>query len=425
MLPAQGKKLKNIKYSNYKAVFSILRQTDNRSIGDIAREIHLSNTAVSKIINALLEMDMVHSIGKGESTSEGGKRPELFSVNKDYRYAMVLQAETCQVKCCIYDLSYTLRCEAMYTCSRNISYDEYLDVCASAIREAIMKMQVPAEKIFACCIASPGIIDSAAGVVVYPVWSPDWGKNLNFCEDLRSRLSIDLKLMIENNSRLNSYAQFGELAGRCQHGSYVGISSSDDYMCVTPGVGGCIYNLNHIRRGMNGYAGEFGHITVEHGDDETCVCGRKGCLQTMTAPRRMVGYACDRRDRYPDSVLWKISAQRQLELRDIFDASNQGDALAMEVVDIAVTYYARTIENIILTIDPEYILLTGGFTHGGKYFLDRLNERIRDAGLFGSINDLHIQYGRYEAEEAVLIGSVMYLFDSLLNEDGYFADQDS
>lgn len=425
MLSTQGKKLKNIKYSNYKVVFSILRQNDNRSIGDIARKIHLSNTAVSKIINALMEMDMVRSSGKGESTSEGGKRPELFSVNVDYKYAMVLQADTCFIKCCIFDLAYRSRCEVTTECSKDVSYDTYLDKCAAAMEEVLMKMQISADQLFGCCIASPGIIDSTEGVVTYPVWSPAWGKNLRFCADLRSRLPFTVEMLIENNSRLNSYAQFSEFAGHCQHGSYVGLISSDDYMCVTPGVGGCIFNFNHIRRGMNGYAGEFGHITVDHGDDETCVCGRKGCLQTMTAPRRMLRYAYARREKYPDSVLWEIETRKPLELRDIFDASNQGDALAMEVVDIAVVYYARTIENIILTIDPEYILLSGGFAHAGEYFLGNLNERIRNAGLFGSVNDLHIQYGKYEEEDAVLIGAAMYLFDTYLNADQTFASENA
>lgn len=420
MLSTQGKKLKNIKYSNYKVVFSILRQADNRTIGDIARRIHLSNTAVSKIIGALMEMDMVRSSGKGESTSEGGKRPELFSMNLDYKYAMVLQADTCIIKCCIFDLAYKARCEVTCECSVEASYDEYLNKCAVLIEEALMKMQISPEKLFGCCIAAPGIIDAADGAVIYPVWSSSWGENLSFCTDLRDKLPFDLDMLIENNARLSSYAQFSEFAGQCQHGSYVGITNSDDYMSVTPGVGGCIYNFNHIRRGMNGYAGEFGHITVDHNDNETCVCGRKGCLQTMTAPRRMLKYVYERKEKYPDSILWETEEERPLELKDVFEASNHDDSLAMEVMDIAVTYYARTIENIILTIDPEYILLSGGFMHAGDYFLRNLNKRIRNAGLFGHLNDLHIQYGKYEAEEAVLVGAAKYLFDSYLSEDETF-----
>lgn len=416
VLLAQGQKLKNIKYSNYKIVFSILRQADNRSIGEIAHQIRLSNTAVSKIISALVEKDMIYSSGKGESTNEGGKRPELFSVNKDYKYAMVLRADTCKLKCGIYDIYCNERCSVDRECSENTSYSEYLDICADAMEEALQKMQISAEKLLGCCIASPGIIDTAAGIVVYPVWSPAWGRNLNFCEDLRKRLPFQLDLIIENNSRMVSYAQFSELAGREQHGSYVAIYSSDDDQCVTPGIGGCIINDNRIRRGTNGYAGEFGHITVDHNDPEPCVCGRKGCLQTVTAPRRMVAYAYERREKYPDSIIWEIEKQRPVVLKDIIKASNQNDPLSMEVVDIAVEYYARGIESIILTIDPEYILLSGGY-NGGTYFLNRLNERIHNAGLFGSANGLHIQYAKYDMDMAMLIGSAMYLFDLYFNDE--------
>ena len=84
--PSQtGNKPKNIKSNNQKIVLSLLRSSDALSLSEIAAQVNLSKTTITKIVNALMEKGLVHSIGKGSSTEEGGKRPELFAFCADYK----------------------------------------------------------------------------------------------------------------------------------------------------------------------------------------------------------------------------------------------------------------------------------------------------------------------------------------------------
>lgn len=417
----QGKRPRNIKFSNHKAVFSVLREHENMSVGEISREVHLSNTAVSRILSVLQERGMVLPTGKGESSTEGGKPPVLFSVSRNYKYAMVLIADVVNCDCYVYDVQYKVQSHIKYAYG-NCLYSEFVEKCACAMQEAVREARISPEQLYGCCIAAPGIIDSVNGEIMYPVWRPEWGKNLPFCRDLKRSLPFEIDLILENNSRLGSFVEFDGLEEERRRGICVGLFGPDDLHNV-PGVGGFIRDNRAIRRGMNGYAGEFGHLTVDYQNEEMCICGRRGCLQTLTSPERMLSYARERREKYPDSILWKLQQHRSLVVKDIFEASNRGDMLAMEVVDIAAKYYSRVIETIILTVDPETIIIGGCFSTAGDYFLNRLNAQLHHANLFGFVSNLQIQYARYARAEALPFGAAKYLFDLYFNMDETFDEK--
>ena len=43
-----------------------------------------------------------------------------------------------------------------------------------------------------------------------------------------------------------------------------------------------------IGRGSNGAAGEIGHLTVNYDEEETCGCGKKGCLEQFASATGIV-----------------------------------------------------------------------------------------------------------------------------------------
>ena len=49
--------------------------------------MHLSKTTVKKTIDLLTAMKLL-SAGKGESTEEGGKKPELYRFNRSFGYVI-------------------------------------------------------------------------------------------------------------------------------------------------------------------------------------------------------------------------------------------------------------------------------------------------------------------------------------------------
>ncbi|HRD60461.1 MAG TPA: ROK family protein, partial [Nocardioides sp.] len=68
------------------------------------------------------------------------------------------------------------------------------------------------------------------------------------------------------------------------------------------GVGGGIVAEGRLLRGRHGYAGEFGHMTVEP-QGRRCGCGRVGCWETLVGLPALLDRAADPDDPVRDPAL--------------------------------------------------------------------------------------------------------------------------
>ena len=87
---SESSKPRNIKYNNQKLVMSLFRWAGKLSVSEISEQVGLSKTTIKKIIGDLMKKNMLLSAGKGESTEEGGKKPELFIFNPTFRYIVLV-----------------------------------------------------------------------------------------------------------------------------------------------------------------------------------------------------------------------------------------------------------------------------------------------------------------------------------------------
>ena len=71
-----------------RAVLQLMRTREIASVAEISSCIRLSKTTIKKIIDHLSALNLVVSAGKGLSTGEGGKKPELFRFNRSFGYVI-------------------------------------------------------------------------------------------------------------------------------------------------------------------------------------------------------------------------------------------------------------------------------------------------------------------------------------------------
>ena len=106
VMPDQkSSKPRNIKYNNQKLVMSLFRWAGKLSVSEISEQVGLSKTTIKKIIGDLMKKNMLLSAGKGESTEEGGKKPELFIFNPTFRYIVLVNIPITHVRVSILDLN--------------------------------------------------------------------------------------------------------------------------------------------------------------------------------------------------------------------------------------------------------------------------------------------------------------------------------
>lgn len=412
----QGRKLKNIKYGNHRAVLNMLRWNGPMPVSEISKRINLSTTAVSRIMGNLVDKGIVRADGKGESTNEGGKRPELYALNTQWRKGIALLADVEGIACFVFDMGYNVLLE-LSDKGKSKSYENYLDRCAHLVREAIRLQQLDDKDLAGISVAVPAITDSERGIVLYPVCFPDWGTNLNMRDDLRKRLNLSSLILIENNSRLAGYAEMLDP----QHTDcelLVALAHSDDAYYQAEGAGGSVIRRGKMERGRNSCVGEFGHVVVDNTDSVRCYCGKRGCFRTAVSSQRVIAKAAEMAAEHTDSTLVPPLKNQALTLVDIFHASNQGDALACGLMDHAAACYAALIEDIVPCLDPEIIVIQGAYARAGDYFMARLKESVmRHIAPFRIDKEIPIAYTQLDHSQVMALGSVLYLFDSLFAQD--------
>ena len=134
------------------------------------------------------------------------------------------------------------------------------------------------------------------------------------------------------------------------------------------GVGGGIVVNGKPVNGVHGAAGEIGHVVVERDEKEPCTCGKYGCVEMYCSATGVVRLAKRRmaQDQH-HSVLREID---NLTCKDVFDAGNRGDALALEVLEQVYTYMGQFLAAVCCVTDPEVVVLGGGVSKAGQPLLE-------------------------------------------------------
>jgi glucokinase len=112
------------------------------------------------------------------------------------------------------------------------------------------------------------------------------------------------------------------------------------------------------------YAHMGGHIIVAE-TDFSCYCGKKGCLESLVSATAIVEAAkrLGWQQKYPDLAL---------NVQTIFEAEQDGNKDAKQIVDQFLKYLKIGIDNYINLFAPDMIIIGGGVSKGMKPYLDQL-----------------------------------------------------
>ena len=211
-------------------------------------------------------------------------------------------------------------------------------------------------------IGTPGILDAAAGKVVYASNLPF--ADIDIVSPVVAKTGVPVKL--GNDA---SCAMLGEL--------YAGYGKQyDDILMLTlgTGVGGGIIIGKKPYFGKNGSAGEFGHIAVER-NGEPCGCGRRGCFERYASVSALISLTENAVKANPDSLLAEF-AKDGISGRTAFDAMKAGCSVAAGVVDEYAWNISVGVESLIMVFQPEIIVFGGAISNEGENLLAPVRERV-------------------------------------------------
>lgn len=210
-------------------------------------------------------------------------------------------------------------------------------------------------------LAVPAVVDCRAGRMLY---APNLPKldGFDISAELADRLS--LPVVLENDA---TAAAIGE--------NWMGASAEFDnviHITLGTGVGGGLILNGQPFRGIDGTAGEVGHICVEP-FGHPCGCGSVGCLEQYSSGSAIVRIAVERSANFPRS---KLSRREGLTALDVYQAGVQGDELAIEVFKTMGFYLGIAFAGLVNVLNPEAITIGGGVSNGWDLFINTVREQV-------------------------------------------------
>jgi glucokinase len=266
--------------------------------------------------------------------------------------------------------------EGAILASRTIPTPTDLDTFLPALQEAIQWLIEAAGAPAGAGVGCKGSINSE-DTTIETLLGP-----LHFLQGLRIAdivgLPLDVPVFADNDARV-------ALAGEVVWGAAKG---RQDVVMLTlgNGVGGAAITGGRLLRGHSGVAGHLGHMTVDP-EGPLCVCGNRGCLETVFSARAIEGEAWSAVHRGVSSALTRLfREQPQLaSCRTIFQAASEGDDLATAIISRAIRKLAAGIAGLLHIFDPEIVILGGQVADAGAELMVPLQEQVweRSRGLLG------------------------------------------
>lgn len=134
------------------------------------------------------------------------------------------------------------------------------------------------------------------------------------------------------------------------------------------GVGGGIIIEGKMVAGVHGAGGEIGHLVLNRDETEVCGCGKRGCVEQYCSATGIVRIA--KQFMAKSDAPSSLRSMDSLTCKDVFDAGNAGDKLALEILEQVYAYMGEFLANVCNVVNPEVVVLGGGVSKAGQCLID-------------------------------------------------------
>lgn len=330
---------RNNQHTQTKKILQFLLQEGEKTIPEIKDFSGLSLPTTTKLINELVEQGILVESGKRESS--GGRPPSLFCLDSSLGYIVGIELLINSFRFSIVNLNHELIYEYETDNFDINNRDEAFNFVARTVPDLIDKKGIPDAKILGVGIGITGRVDGKKGISY---------SFLNFETPLAKLLSErwSCPVFLDNDTRLMSLGE--------QNFGFAREKSNIIYVNLSRGLGIGFISNGHLHSGESGFAGEFGHIHFEE-NDKLCVCGKKGCLETVVS-----GFALERQFQDLDP----INATKKLKYREIIQLIHTSDQTAKGLLIEMGERLGQALSILVQTLNPGLIILGGRFTDVGE-----------------------------------------------------------
>lgn len=316
---------------NRGVVLNLIRRRQPISRADLARVSGLQRSTVSLITEQLIREKWVVTGPLGKLPR--GRRPTFLRLN-ERRAIVVVDLRPEQSAVAVADVNGNfLSRESVPTSNHPAKTAATLASCIKQLTESHRGL------IFeGVGISLPGRVDAQTGRIVF-------APNLKWPEfDLRTPIEVATGMPVEMENAANNCVLAEVWFGAAD------VNNDMVVVTVSEGIGTGLFVNHNLAKGLNGLAGEFGHVPFDP-NGPLCSCGARGCWEVFGSTRAAVRY-------YSESN----ADGKPIAFENLMLLAEGGDPLASRALEKMAQAIGRGMRPIVAGLAPQEIVVVGDFT---------------------------------------------------------------
>ncbi|MCO5062687.1 MAG: ROK family protein [Kiritimatiellae bacterium] len=283
----------------------------------------------------------------------------------ELRHAMGIDFGGTSVKLALVDERGKIRARRKFATKDAVGVEGWLDRVEREVAD-IMGKEGAGKQLVGAGVGVPGFVDFERGFIFDLPNVPGW-TGVELGSLLAKRLSLRVRVDNDVNAMALGECTFG--TGRAyQHAVFVTLGT---------GVGGGLLINNRIYRGAHSMAGEIGHVSIDMNGVQSPT--GFGGVEQYVGNRRIV----EQMERAIDSgrptiMLDLVGGDRsKLSPKTLKDAADQGDAVALELLNHVTDCLATAFASIAYVIQPQAFIVGGGVAEDAKLLFQMLRDNVK------------------------------------------------
>ncbi len=369
-------------------VLDLIRRGRATTRGDVLEATGLSRMTISQRLDALLAAGMIVEGQSSEST--GGRRRRSLAFNTAQSHVLVVAIDTTHARIAVTDLGGAVLVEDCIDVSVTAGPSDVLDRVVLAMGAVLDKQGLEPDDLCGLGLSIPGPVDPVTGRPSQPPMLPGWDA-YPVAEHLQPAVP-GVPVLTANDA---DAAAMGEYAAARTH------LTSLCLVKVSTGIGTGIVIGGRSYTGVDGGAGDIGHVRVSPLSEAPCQCGMHGCLAAVASGRAVAAQLRS----------LGLEATSGRDVRALLDA---GEPEAARLTQAAGRRIGEVMATMVCLLNPEVVLVGGALASAP--LLAGMRETLYRLALPRATRHMALQLGVL-GEDSAVVGMTRLVVDQQFSPD--------
>jgi glucokinase-like ROK family protein len=390
---------------NLSLILNKVFEKPSLSRAELAELTGLTRSTVSSLVQELLEYRLLHETGLAAGSV--GRPSMQLELNPQAGFMVGCEVGVDFISVIVTDFRAQVIWQHRETTPAGTSQQAILARILALLDQAVANGGTECDTpcgLLGIAVGVPGLVDHASGKLLF-------APNLEWRDvpllDILNRQFPSTLIFVENEANVAALGEyfFGAAKG------YEEVL----YISAGIGLGGAVVRNGQLVKGKAGFAGEFGHMTIEP-DGLPCKCGNQGCWETLATQAAV--FRCiqaelrnGRQSKLPKTVL---DDAQTLTVPLVVDAARASDPVARQALTEVGRYLGIGIASLVNALNPDLVVLGGILSEADEFVLPVIEEELTRRALPWNAEATRVVIAHH-GSDACVMGGVAIVFQSTID----------